>query len=408
MPSEAQLRKLATLTVRSGLGLMPGQDLIVSADVCDAPFARLMAEEAYKAGARTVIMQYVDDLATLIRFQHGSDDAIAYLPKWLPEATGKALMDGTGFVRIYGSDPSLLKDIAPDKIAISSKVQSEAGRTISEAITGSYCNWCIMPVATPGWAKFVFPDLSAEEGVEKLWEEIFRTTRADQPDPVAAWNAHCDEIRRRMDAMNAAQYKAIHFKGPGTDLTVGLAEGNLWEGGVMNCKNGAVSSPNIPTEEIFSMPHRDRVDGTVSSTKPLSLRGQIVDGIQVTFKDGRAVEARAEKGQETLEKLLETDEGARHLGEIALVPHSSPISKSGLTFFNTLYDENASCHIALGRCIGSTMKDFDKLSEKERLAKGGNDSLVHVDWMIGSDKVDVDGIGADGSRTPVMRGCEWV
>ena len=387
---------------------MRGQDLILVADVRDAEFARLVEKVAYQEGARAVVMLYADDASTLVRYEFGSDEAVCYTPNWWHEAIGGALDAGTAYLRITSSDPSLLRDVDPAKIARSSKAYAEAARPVSDAITSGKTNWCIVPAASFGWAKHVFPNLPEVEAVEKLWDAIFMCTRADQPDPVAAWDRHVEQVRKRMETLNQECFSALRFSGPGTELTVGLADGHIWEGVEAQAKNGAVGSPNIPTEEIFTMPHRDRVNGTVCSTKPLSLRGQIVDGISVTFKEGKVVDATAESGQDVLKKLLDSDEGSRRLGEVALVPHSSPISKSGLTFYNTLFDENASCHIALGRSYGTTMKDHDTLTEAEREMRGANNSIIHVDWMIGSDRVDVDGVRADGATVPLMRGCEWV
>lgn len=408
MPSQEKLRALAKLTVRSGLGLKAGQDLILGADITCVELARMVMEEAYDAGANAVIPFLFDEQMTLIRFNHGSDDAIGYAVKWLPEAQAKALNEGTAYLRITNSDPGLLKAIDKEKVAKSMSAAAAAGKPTSEAISGGATNWCIIPAASPAWAKQIFPDDDTETAVEKLWELIFKTTRSDQPDPVAAWDKHCAEVEKRMNHLNSHKFESLHFYGGGTDLTVGLAEGHIWEGVRMYAKNGTVCSPNIPTEEVFTMPHRDRVNGVVKSTKPLSLRGNIVDGIQMTFENGVCTKMSAEKGEDVLQKLLDTDEGARRLGEIALVPHSSPISQSGVIFFNTLFDENASCHMAMGNCYTSNMEGYDELSEDERRTRGANESMIHVDWMIGSAEVNLDGIKSDGTVVPLMRGCEWV
>ncbi|HLP00212.1 MAG TPA: aminopeptidase [Fimbriimonas sp.] len=408
MPSQEKLQALAELTIKCGIGLMPGQEMILYVDINDAPLARLVIAEAYKAGAKSVTTFWIDEQSTLIRFDNGSDEAIAYAPSWLPNAIAEQLNDRAAYLRIASANPSLLKNVDPAKVATSSKAQSIAGKSISEAITTGACNWCIVPAASKAWAKQVFPNDEESQAIEKLWDLIFHCTRSDQPDPVAAWNAHCEQVGKRMKRMNEAKFDSLHFTGPGTDFTVGLVEGHIWEGVTATAKNGATCSPNIPTEEIFSMPHRARVNGTVRSTKPLSLRGQIVDGISMTFVDGVATQVSAEKGEETLVGLLNTDEGARRLGEIAIVPHNSPISQSGITFFNTLFDENASCHIAMGQCYGTNLEGFENMTEEEKLAAGANDSMIHVDWMIGSDQVNLDGIMKDGTRVPLMRGCEWV
>jgi aminopeptidase len=261
--------------------------------------------------------------------------------------------------------------------------------------------------ATPAWAAAVFPELQADAALAKLWDAIFAASRADQADPVAAWKTHDSKLHLWADRMNARRYAALHFKGPGTDLKVGLADDHLWLGGGTTAGNGNYCIPNMPTEEVFTTPHKDRVEGTVTSTKPLSHQGTLIEGIRVRFEGGKIVEAHAAKGEQVLQKLIETDEGARRLGEVSLVPNSSPISASGMLFLNTLFDENAACHIALGQAYSSCLKNGDKLTPEELARKGANDSLIHVDWMIGSGKIDVDGIAATGGTEPVMRGGEW-
>lgn len=229
-----------------------------------------------------------------------------------------------------------------------------------------------------------------------------------EEDPIAAWVAHSATLEENVRRLNDLRLDALRFRGPGTDLTVGLVEGHLWAGGRGTAKGGHVCSPNIPTEEVFTMPHRERTSGTVRSTKPLSLRGNLVEGIVVTFRDGAVTEMSAERGESVLRGLLDTDEGARRLGEVALVPHSSKVSQTGTLFLNTLYDENAASHIALGACYGENLSGYDDLTDEDRLRHGANDSLIHVDWMIGSAEVDVDGVHRDGSEVPIMRGGEWV
>lgn len=408
MPTPTSLDKLAQLAIRSGLGVMPGQDVFLVSDIRDADLARRLTAEAYRAGARTVIVNYIDDEITLIRYQNSEDAHFDYAPAWQHEGIAKQLQEGMAYLRVTSSNPALLKSVDPALVARSSKAYSKVAKPVGEAVTAGATNWCIIPAASPEWAKLVFPDLSEAEAVEKLWDAIFFTTRADQPDPVAAWKSHVARVMERVDFMNKEAFAALRFHGGGTDLKVGLVEGHQWEGVELVAKNGATCSPNIPTEEIFTTPHRLQVEGVVRSTKPLSLRGQLLDGIEVTFKDGKAVSVRAEQGQEALEKLIDTDEGARYLGEVALVPHSSPISKSGLTFYNTLFDENASCHIALGQCYQSNVPHAESLPEDEQLALGMNMSLIHVDWMIGSAEVNVDGIRKDGTAVPLMKGCDWV
>jgi aminopeptidase len=284
---------------------------------------------------------------------------------------------------------------------------SKAYRPALELITRHDINWTIVSAATPAWAAAVFPGLPENEALGKLWDAIFAASRADQADPIAAWKKHDDKLHAWAGRMNERRYAALNFKGPGTDLKVGLADDHLWLGGGTTAGNGNYCIPNMPTEEVFTTPHKDRVEGTVTSTKPLSHQGTLIEEIAVRFEGGKIVEAHAAKGEQVLQKLIETDEGARRLGEVSLVPNSSPISASGLLFLNTLFDENAACHIALGQAYSSCLKGGNKLTPEQLAGKGANDSLIHVDWMIGSGQIDVDGITATGSTEPVMRKGEW-
>lgn len=253
----------------------------------------------------------------------------------------------------------------------------------------------------------MFPGETDDVAVAKLADAIFAASRVDNDDPIGAWKAHNAALAERTKWLNGHNFHALHFRGPGTDLTVGLADGHEWMGGASTAKNGITCNPNIPTEEVFTTPHAHRLTGHVSSTKPLSYQGTLIDDISVRFEEGRIVEAKAARGEDVLQKVLDTDEGARRLGEVALVPHSSPISASGILFYNTLFDENASCHIALGQCYSKCFVGGDKLSQDEIAARGGNKSFIHIDWMIGSNKVDIDGVNKDGSTVPVMRQGEW-
>ena len=264
-----------------------------------------------------------------------------------------------------------------------------------------------MAGATPAWAAAVFHGDAPETALARLWEAIFSTTRINTADPVAAWSAHDAGLQRRAAFMNEKRYASLRYKGPGTDFQLGLADDHLWLGGGTNAGNGIYCIPNMPTEEIFTTPHKDRAEGVVTATKPLSHQGSMIEGIQVRFAGGRIVEAKASRGQEILQRLIDTDDGARQLGEVALVPHSSPIAASGLTFFNTLFDENAASHIALGQAYSTCLRDGDKMTAEELAARGANQSLIHVDWMIGSAELDIDGITTSGAAEPLMRKGEW-
>ncbi|TDR85471.1 aminopeptidase [Enterovirga rhinocerotis] len=404
---EEKLRRLAMVAVRTGLGLKAGQELVMTAPLDAVPLARAITDEAYRAGASLVTVFYTDETAALSRFENASDGAFDTAAGWLYEGMAAAFRSGAARLAIAGDDPSLLAGQDADKVARANRARSKAYVPALEMIAGFATNWTIVSAATPAWARTVFPGESEDAAVARLWDAIFQASRVDRDDPVEAWARHNGELRRRTKELNARRYAALRFRGPGTDLTVGLADDHEWHGGATTAKNGIVCNANIPTEEVFTTPHKARVSGHVTSTKPLSYQGTLIEEIRVRFEEGRIVEAKARTGEAVLQKVLETDEGARRLGEVALVPHSSPISASGLLFYNTLYDENAACHIALGQAYSKCIRDGLSLSEAELVARGCNRSLIHIDWMIGSGEIDIDGLAADGSATPVMRAGEW-
>jgi len=402
-----KLERLAETAVKVGLSLQPGQDLFLTAPVAALPLARRIVAEAYKAGAGLVTPILADEEMTLARFRFAPDASFDRAPGWLYDGVAKAFADNTARLAIVGEDPMLLANEDPAKVARASKANSIAYQPALEKIAGFDINWNLVAYPTDSWAKRVFPGETDDVAVGRLAEAIFSASRVDNDDPVAAWTSHNAALGRRTEWLNARKFHALHYSGPGTDLTIGLADGHEWEGGAATAKNGITCNPNIPTEEVFTTPHARRVDGYVVSTKPLSYQGSLIDGIAVRFEAGRIVEAKAARGEDVLKKVLDSDDGARRLGEVALVPHSSPISKSGLLFYNTLFDENAACHIALGQCYAKCFIDGDKLTTDEIVARGGNKSMIHIDWMIGSDRVDIDGVDADGGRTPVFRRGEW-
>ncbi|MFN3670964.1 MAG: aminopeptidase [Bosea sp. (in: a-proteobacteria)] len=403
----AQLDRLAEIAIKVGLNLQPGQDLFLTAPVAALPLVRRIAEHAYTAGAGLVTPLLSDEEVTLARYRHASDASFDRAPGWLYEGVAKAFAANTARLAIVGDNPMLLAHEDPAKVGRASKANSKAYQPALEKIAGFDINWNILAFPSPSWARQVFPGEPEDVAVAKLAQAIFAASRVDLADPVAAWADHNANLRRRTAWLNGQRFHALHFSGPGTELTVGLADGHEWQGGASTAKNGVTCNPNIPTEEVFTTPHARRVDGHVRSTKPLSHQGSLIDEIAVRFEGGRIVEAHASKGEAVLHRVLDTDEGARRLGEVALVPHSSPISKSGLLFFNTLFDENAACHIALGQCYSKCFLDGATLSPEQIAAQGGNASLIHIDWMIGSGEIDIDGVHADGRRVPVFRKGEW-
>ena len=405
---ERNLDRLAETAVRIGLGLAPGQDLVMTATLDALPLARRITEHAYKAGAGLVTALFTDEESSRLRFRYGSDAAFDTAASWLYEGMAQAFRKGAARLAIAGNDPSLLSKEDPDKVSRVNRAMSKAYRPALELIVRHDINWTIVACATPPWAATVFPGLPKDEALSRLWEAIFAASRAGKPDPVAAWKEHDANLHARAGRMNKKRYAALYFRAPGTDLRVGLADDHLWLGGGTTAQNGRYCIPNIPTEEIFTTPHKDRVEGQVTSTKPLSYQGAMIEGISVRFEAGRIVEAHAAKGERVLQQMIDTDDGGRRLGEVAMVPHSSPIASSGLLFNNTLFDENAACHIALGQAYSTCLKDGDTLTPEQLAARGANTSLIHVDWMIGSNRIDVDGVSAAGVAEPVMRAGEWV
>jgi aminopeptidase len=402
-----KLDRLAEVAVKVGLRLREGQDLLLTAPAVALPLVRRIAEHAYKAGAGIVTPILSDEELTLARYRFAPDASYDRAAGWLYEGMAKAFSENTARLAVVGDNPMLLSGQDPAKVARANKANSRAYQPALEKIVNFDTNWNIIAYPGSSWARQVFPDCTEEVAVAKLADAIFAASRVDVDNPIAAWDEHNAVLRERTRWLNGHRFSALHYSGPGTDLTIGLADGHEWVGGASVAKNGITCNANIPTEEVFTTPHCRRVTGHVVSSKPLSYQGTLIDDIAVRFEEGRIVEAKASRGEEVLANVLDTDEGARRLGEVALVPHSSPISRSGLLFFNTLFDENAACHIALGQCYSKCFIDGARLTPQQIAAQGGNQSLIHIDWMIGSDKTDIDGIHADGRRVPVFRRGEW-
>ena len=405
--SSAHIDRLAELSVKTGLALQPGQDLMITAPIEALPLVRRITDYAYKSGAGVVTPIFSDPEMVLSRYRNALDTSFDQAANWLYDGMGAAFDNNTARLAIVGDDPMLLANEDPQKVGRVNKANSQALTPARERITRFDINWNI--VAWPGlaWAKRMFPDLPGNEAQGKLAEAIFSASRVNVSNPIEAWNNHNKNLRKRSNWLNQQNFASLHFSGPGTDLKVGLADGHEWMGGASLARNGITCNPNIPSEEVFTTPHCMKVQGKVSSTKPLSHQGTLIDNICVKFEAGSITEAHASKGEEVLLKVLDSDEGARRLGEVALVPHSSPISQSGLLFYNTLFDENAASHIALGQCYSKCFKGGENLSKDEIIKRGGNSSMIHIDWMIGSDEISVDGVKTDGTAVPVFRNGEW-
>jgi len=405
-----KLDALALVAVRVGLNLRAGQELLITAPVEALPLVRRITEHAYKAGATLVTTFFGDDEIALARYKFAPDDSFDTTNAWLSEAIAKAYSSGAARLGITGANPALLAGQDPDKVSRANIAASKASKPAMEIITRHEINWTIVACATPAWAKLVFPALPEAEALDKLWEAIFAASRSDQPDPIAAWQQHGARLKERVDYLNTNRFSALRFHSDdgATDLTVGLADQHLWAGGGTTAGNGIYCQPNIPTEECFTTPHKDRVHGRVRASKPLSHQGTLIENISVRFENGRIVEASATAGEQALKKLIATDEGAARLGEVALVPHHSPIAESNLLFWNTLFDENAASHIALGQAYSTCLIGGEKMKEEELAKLGANSSLIHVDWMIGNATMNVDGLHTDGTAKPLMRTGNWV
>lgn len=405
---QKDLQKYAELAVRVGVNLRPGQRLLVrGASFEHEPLVHFIAEAAYKAGASFVDALWANEKMELIRFAHAPRDSFAEFPKWKLAAPLEYAERGDAILSISATDPDLLAGQDPELVNVYQSTLWKEMAPFLKHGTSNSMNWCVIAAARPVWARKLFPKLDDEKATAKLWKTIFQMCRVDADDPVAAWQTHIKNLQARSKYLSLKQYSALKYTAPGTDLTLGLPKGHRWVSAREMSKNGIEFTANIPTEETFTMGDRTRADGIVCSTKTLNYGGSLIEGIVVRFEKGRAVEAHASKNESMLQKLIATDEGAARLGEIALVPNSSPISKSGLMFHNTLFDENASSHLALGRAYKFNYVGGLELTDEEFAAVGGNQSLIHVDFMIGSEKMNVDGITDDGRAEPVMRKGEW-
>lgn len=402
------MEKLADLVVKKGVNVQKGQPVILRCPVERADFARLVAKKAYERGAVEVVIQWSDDPLTLMLFENAPVEHFEEVPHWMVERTKYYMEKGACVISIAATDPELLKDVDPKKIATWSKAFSAANKENMKYTMNDLNSWCVVSVPTVGWAKRVFPDVSEDEAMEKLWNAIFYTTRTDQDDPVAAWDEHIGVMDRHAAVLNEKQYKKLHYKNSlGTDLEVELPENHIWiSGGSENAK-GDVFIANMPTEEVFTLPKRTGVNGKLYSTKPLNMSGNLVDEMVFTFENGKVVDYDAKVGKQHLTDLFDVDENAKYLGEVALVPYDSPISNSGLLFYNTLFDENASCHFAFGKAYPTCIKGGVDLSDEELLEAGVNDSLIHEDFMVGSKDLEITGELPNGEVEYIFKDGNW-
>ncbi|GIP50606.1 Aminopeptidase 2 [compost metagenome] len=404
---QTKLEKYAELAVKIGVNVQPGQNLIINATIDCAELVRLIVKQAYEAGARFVKVNWSDDVVTRLRYDMAAEDSFLDEPKWYAGEMLEFVENGAAVLHVISSDPDLLKGVSTERLTNHQKTYGKAMSKYREMQMSDKFSWSIVAVPSKVWADKVFPNLPEEQRVQALWEAIFRTVRLDQPDPIAAWQQHIDNLTQKSDYLNAKRYKKLHYKAPGTDLTIELPEGHLWVAAESLNAQGNTFLANLPTEEVFTAPHKTGVNGTVAATKPLSYRGTIIDRFSLTFENGRIVDYQAEVGADVLKQLVELDEGSHYLGEVALVPHNSPISQSGILFYNTLFDENASNHLAIGNAYAFNLDGGKSMSQDELSQRGLNSSLAHEDFMVGSAEMDIYGVTADGTEEQIFAKGNW-
>ncbi|MCR2822092.1 aminopeptidase [Lederbergia panacisoli] len=401
------LEKYAELAVKVGVNVQKGQTLAVNAAIDNAEFIRLVVKKAYEAGAKNVVVNWNDDVVSRLKYDLAPDEAFTEYPIWRAREVEELAEAGAAFMSVVSSGPDLMKGVDPSRIANFQKAAGKAMEKYRQYIQSDKVSWTVIAAPSKDWAAKVFPDAAPEDQVAKLWDAIFTATRANLDNPVEVWKQHDETLHEKVDYLNNKRYKKLHYTAPGTDLTIELPEGHLWAGAGSINEKGHEFMANMPTEEVFTVPHKDGVNGYVSSTKPLSYAGNIIDEFTITFENGRIVDVKAKEGEEILKQLVETDEGSHYLGEVALVPFNSPISQSNVLFYNTLFDENASNHLAIGSAYAFCLEGGKKMSQEELAEKGLNSSITHVDFMIGSAEMDIDGITDEGAAEPIFRNGDW-
>lgn len=404
---QLKLEKYADLAVKVGVNIQKGQTLVINCTLDAAEFVRLVAKKAYEAGAHNVIVNWNDDAITRIKYDLAPDEAFLEYPHWRAKELEELAENNAAFMSIVSSSPDLLRGVNPERISNFQKSASTALKKYRQYSMSDKVSWTVIAVPSPEWAAKIFTDAPKAQQVTMLWEAIFKATRADLDNPIDAWIKHDQSLYEKVNYLNERRFQKLHYKAPGTDLTIELPEKHLWVGAGSSNAKGAEFMANMPTEEVFTVPFKTGVNGTVSSTKPLSYGGNIIDNFSLTFENGRIVSVKAEQSEEILKRLVDTDEGSHYLGEVALVPHQSPISQSNILFYNTLFDENASNHLAIGNGYAFCIEGGKEMSQEQLAENGVNESLAHVDFMIGSAEMDIDGIKADGTVEPIFRGGNW-
>lgn len=404
---QLKLEKYAELAVKVGVNIQKGQTLVVNGTLDAAEFIRLVVKKAYETGAHNVIVNWTDDTVSRTKYDLAPDEAFLEYPQWRAKELEELADNNAAFMSIVSSSPDLFKGVNPERISNFQKAAGTALKKYRQAAMSDKVSWTVVAAASPEWAAKIFPNVSKEQSLHMLWEAIFKATRADLEQPVDAWKKHDQTLHEKVNYLNEKRYQKLHYRAPGTDLTIELPSKHLWVGAGSINAQGHEFMANMPTEEVFTIPHKTGVNGTVSSTKPLSYGGNIIDNFSITFENGRIVSFKAEQGEEILKRLVETDEGSHYLGEVALVPHQSPISETNILFYNTLFDENASNHLAIGNSYAFCLEGGKQMTQEQLEENGYNESLSHVDFMIGSADMDIDGIKDDGTVEAIFRAGNW-
>ena len=409
MVTEKMYDKLAELVVKKGANVQKDQPVVIRAGVQDAAFVKKVVKRAYEAGARYVSVEWHDDDLTKMSYQYESVEVLSEIPQWRYDKTKYQHDGGACYITILSEKPGVMADVDSEKIKAANMAYYTKMADLIPYTMNNVGQWSVIGVPSVEWAKVVFPDLSEEEAFEKLGDALFAVTRVTEDnDPVADWDLHDKELIAHAERLNSYKFKKLHFTGEnGTDLEVELMDGHIWIGGGCMTPGGVYFDPNMPTEECFTMPKKTGVNGIVYASKPLDYEGKVIDGFWLRFENGKVVDFGAKERQDSLAQLLSFDEGSSYLGEVALVPYDSPISQSGILFFNTLYDENAACHLAFGRPYPENLEGGVEMSKEDLAARGANDSMQHLDFMIGTRGMNIDGVQADGTVVPVFRNGNW-
>ncbi|MDO5713456.1 MAG: aminopeptidase [Tissierellia bacterium] len=401
-------KEYSKVIIKTGVNLQENQILVVQAPIESREFVHVISETAYEMGAKEVIIRWSDEILIKQKFKYCSIETLQEIPQHFIDFYIDYKNKKAAFLSLVGEDPELLKKVDPKKIKSSIEAKSIALKEYYQSLMGDEISWNVAAVSIPSWAKAVFPELDEKEAQYRLWKEILDASRIEEENSVELWKTHIQNLKDHADYLNAMEFKRFHYTNKqGTDLTIDFPEGHIWRAGYGITKDGIEFVANIPTEEVYTLPHKKGINGIVYSSKPFNYAGNIIDEFYLKIKDGKIVEAKAKKGEEILNQLIHTDKGSMYFGEVALVPFDSPISNRNLLFYNTLFDENASCHLAIGKAYPTCLKDSEDKTVEELEELGVNDSIVHEDFMIGTKDLNIDGIRKNGEIIPVFRNGNW-